>query len=186
VGKRKLESALSTYGKPIQADVIWRPYMLRPNTPLEGIPKPPNTPDNPRVGARMKSTGASVGIDFTGKCDRSPNTLLGHTLLDFALDKHGSAKQNEVAERLFKMYYTDGIFPDVGNLSTVGQECGLEKSEIEAVLNDKEKLGKVEAAIRRNTKQVRGGVPFFVFNGQPAFSGAQDPSTFHEVFDQLL
>jgi len=160
--------------------------MLRPNTPSEGILKSPNTPDNPRVGAHMKSAGSSVGIDFTGKCDRTPNTLLGHTLLDFALDKHGSAKQNEVAERLFKMYYTDGIFPDAVNLATIGQECGLDKNEIEVALSDQENLGKVEAVIQRNTRQVRGGVPFFVFNGQPAFSGAQDPATFHEVFDQLF
>lgn len=160
--------------------------MLRPNTPLEGNPKPPNTPGNPRVGPHMKAAGASVGIDFTGKCDRTPNTLLGHTLLEFALEKRGVAVQNELAERIFKMYYTDGIFPDANNLSIVGQELGLEKGEIEAVLSDDDRLEKVQVAIHRNRSQVRSGVPFFVFNGQPAFSGARDPSTFHQVFDQLL
>jgi len=160
--------------------------MLRPNTPLEGNPKPPNTPGNPRVGPSMKAAGASVGIDFTGKCDRTPNTLLGHTLLEFALEKRGVSVQNELAERIFKMYYTDGIFPDANNLSIVGQEFGLEKGEIEAVLSDDERLERVQVAIHRNRSQVPSGVPFFVFNGQPAFSGAQDPSTFHRVFDQLL
>uniref|UniRef100_A0A6U3Z426 DSBA-like thioredoxin domain-containing protein n=1 Tax=Ditylum brightwellii TaxID=49249 RepID=A0A6U3Z426_9STRA len=160
--------------------------MLRPNTPLDGLPKPPNTPSNPRVGAHMKSAGASVGIDFTGKCDRTPNTLLGHTLLEFALEKHGVVTQNELAEKIFKMYYTDGIFPDANNLSIVGQECGLEKSDIEDVLSDDERLETTQVAIHRNRNKVRSGVPFFVFNGQPAFSGAQDPSTFHQVFDQLL
>lgn len=138
------------------------------------------------MGAHMKNAGLSVGIDFTGKCDRTPNTLLGHTLLDLALEKYGPAKQNEVAERIFKMYYTDGIFPDAANLSALGQECGLKKSETDIALNDQENLTKIQAVIQRNRRQVPGGVPFFVFNGQPAFSGAQDPSTFHEVFDQLL
>jgi len=160
--------------------------MLRPNTPSEGIVKPPNTPDNPRVGAYMKSAGSSVGIDFTGKCNRTPNTLLAHALLEFALEKHGSTKQNEVAERLFKTYYTDGIFPDAVNLATIGEECGLDKGEVETVLGDREILENVQAAIGRNTRQVHSGVPLFVFNGKPAFSGAQDPSTFHKVFDQLL
>lgn len=160
--------------------------MLRPNTPSEGRPKPPNTPDNPRVGRHMKAAGASVGIDFTGKCDRTPNTLLGHTLLEFALENHGIATQNELAERIFKMYYTDGIFPDANNLSTVGQECGLKKGDIEAVLNDDERLEKTQVAINRNARKIRSGVPFFVFNGQPSFSGAQDPSTFHQIFDQLV
>lgn len=57
-------------------DVSWEPYFLRPNMPKEGIEKAPNTPDNPRVGARMKQAGASVGIDFTGKCDRCDSILL--------------------------------------------------------------------------------------------------------------
>ena len=30
------------------------------------------------------------------------------------------------------------------------------------------------------------GVPFFVVNDVPAFSGAQMPRTFHEVFQQAL
>mmetsp|Transcript_19067 Transcript_19067/g.44656 ORF Transcript_19067/g.44656 Transcript_19067/m.44656 type:complete len:161 (+) Transcript_19067:172-654(+) len=160
--------------------------MLRPNTPFEGLPKPPNTPSNPRVGAHMNRQGHSVGIDFTGKCDRTPNTLLGHALLEYALEKGGAAVQNDLAERIFKMYYTDGIFPDATNLSTVGQACGLEKAAIEAVLSDDERLEKVQVAIQQNRRKISSGVPFFVFNGQPAFSGAQDPSTFHRVFDQLL
>merc|ERR1712125_284423 len=81
-------------GENIEAEVIWRPYQLRPNAPQEGIPKPPNTPDNPRVGARMKAAGKAVGINFTGKCDKSPNTMLAHCLLEYVLEKYGSAAQN--------------------------------------------------------------------------------------------
>lgn len=160
--------------------------MLRPQTPPEGIPKAPDTPNNPRVGARMKAAGASVGIDFTGKCDRVPNTLLAHSLLEFTLQKYGSSKQNEVAERIFKMYFTDGIFPDATNLSVVGQECGLEKNEIDSSLNNEENLENLKRIVRTGAASVRSGVPFFVFNGQPAFSGAQDPATFHKIFHQLL
>lgn len=160
--------------------------MLRPNTPPDGLPKPPNTPSNPRVGAHMKRQGASVGIDFTGKCDRTPNTLLGHALLGYALERHGAGVQNDLAERIFKMYYTDGTFPDADNLSIVGQECGLAKADVEAALSDDERLEKTQVEIQRNRRKISGGVPFFVFDGQPFFSGAQDPSVFHQVFDELL
>jgi len=134
----------------------------------------------------MKSAGASVGIDFTGKCDRAPNTLLSHALLEFTLTKYGSVKQNEVAERIFKMYFTDGIFPDSTNLSLIGRECGLEKSEVDLALSDRGKLEDIKRTIRDNSRKVPHGVPLFVFNGQPFFSGAQDPATFHEVFDEIL
>jgi hypothetical protein len=42
--------------------------------PDDGVAKPFNTPDNPRVGARMKAAGAAAGIDFTGKTDHATPT----------------------------------------------------------------------------------------------------------------
>ena len=121
--------------------VRWEPFLLRSNMPPEGIPKPPSTPDNPRlvnlmcpsdsyyletctfaisllllsdkyilkthpgcrVSPRLKSAGQSVGIDFTGKCDRAPNTLKAHALLEYAKTTNGGALQNDLQEALFKV-----------------------------------------------------------------------------------
>jgi len=69
VGKRKLEKVI-TNSPNVEVEVNWKPYFLRPNHPREGVEKPPNTLDNPRVGQRMKQAGEAVGINFTGKCDR--------------------------------------------------------------------------------------------------------------------
>jgi predicted DsbA family dithiol-disulfide isomerase len=69
VGKRKMETAMAMFPQHTFA-VTWQPFLLRPNAPREGVLKAPDTPDNPRVGARMKGAGQAVGIDFTGKCDR--------------------------------------------------------------------------------------------------------------------
>jgi len=126
-----------------------------------------------------------VGIDFTGKTDRSPNTLVSHALLEYTLEKHGSAKQNEVQEELFRAYFTNGIYPDVPSLTSIGVSCGLDGKEVERVITDPGKLKNVQELVHRNYGVVDGGVPFFVINGQPAFSGAQDPSTFHQAFDML-
>lgn len=188
VGKRKLETALKTYpGGPIEAQVTWRPYQLRPDAPLEGVLKSPNTPSNPRVPPRLKAAGAAVGIDFTGKTDRSPNTLLSHLLLDYALEEHGWEKQNEVQEILFQSYFTDGVFPDEENLISLAGKCGMDRTKVEATLQDEKLLEKVRKEVKANYGAVHGqGVPFFILNGRPAFSGAQDPATFHRVFDLLL
>ena len=56
-----------------------------------------------RVSPRLKSAGASVGIDFTGKCDRYPNTLKGHALLEYAKTHNNGALQNDLQEALFKV-----------------------------------------------------------------------------------
>eukprot|EP00567_Pseudictyota_dubia_P015701 CAMPEP_0197456602 /NCGR_PEP_ID=MMETSP1175-20131217/43824_1 /TAXON_ID=1003142 /ORGANISM="Triceratium dubium, Strain CCMP147" /LENGTH=211 /DNA_ID=CAMNT_0042990723 /DNA_START=57 /DNA_END=692 /DNA_ORIENTATION=+ len=188
--KRKLEKALATYrssgGGSVEAEVIWRPYQLRPQAPPEGVPKPPDTPDNPRVGRRLKEAGEPVGINFTGKTDRSPNTLVAHALLDYTLEKAGHQKQNEVQEALFKGYFTDGVYPDVDGATSIGVSCGLDEQEVKAALTDEAGLKKVQETVYRNYNLVDGGVPFFIINGRGAFSGAQDPSTFHRVFDRLL
>eukprot|EP00961_Rhodomonas_salina_P049284 661910-Rhodomonas_salina.1 len=58
----------------------------------------------------------SVGIDFTGKCDRTPSTIWAHCLLQHALDTQGAEMQNKLSEVIFRAYFTDGLYPDVDNL----------------------------------------------------------------------
>jgi len=152
---------------------------------IAGVPKAPDTPDNPRVGARMKAAGLAVGIDFTGKTDRYPNTLDAHVLLDYVLEQSGYTKQNAMKERLFKAYFTDGIFPDKENLTRLAAECGLDGNKAKEALEDDGRRYKVKAMIDENRKVV-GGVPYFRFNGKPVFSGARGAEAFHEVFDMLL
>jgi len=181
---------LSTYrtatGDPVNAEVVWSPYQLRPNMPIAGISKAPETKDNPRVGARMKAAGLAAGIAFTGKTDRYPNTLDAHVILDYVLEQSGPTKQNEVQERLFKAYFTDGIFPDKENLARLAAECGLDGNKAKEALEDDGRRYKVKGIIDENRKRVASGVPYFIFNGQPMFSGARGVEAFHEVFDVLL
>ena len=144
-----------------------------------------DTPDNPRVGQRLKTAGSAVGIDFTGKTDRSPNTLLSHVLLDYTLKEYGSEKQNEVQEALFRGYFTDGIFPDISGLSSIAGSCGLDEAEVKLALSDENLHHKVWKKVEKNFNEVDGGVPTFIINGHRVFSGAQDPETFHKAFDML-
>mmetsp|Transcript_1455 Transcript_1455/g.3083 ORF Transcript_1455/g.3083 Transcript_1455/m.3083 type:complete len:135 (+) Transcript_1455:514-918(+) len=134
----------------------------------------------------MKEAGKSVGIDFTGLTDRSPNTLNAHIVLDYVLEEYGSEKQNEVQERLFKGYFTDGIYPDKNALTKMAEECGVDANGVKEALDDDGRRYKVTSAVQENAQDVVGGVPFFIINGRPAFSGARDASTFHQVFDMLL
>jgi len=134
----------------------------------------------------MKAAGMAVGIDFTGKTDRSPNTLIAHTLLDYTLEKYGSEKQNEVQEALFCGYFTDGIYPDVAGAASIAASCGLGEDEVKLALTDESLRTKVWNKVETNYHEVNGGVPTFIINGRRAFSGAQDPETFHKVFDKLI
>jgi len=98
-----------------------------------------------------------------------------------ALETGGTAKQNQLQEVLFRSYFTDGKYPDVDNLVTAAEEVGLSGSEARSVLEE----GRYDARVRREAAQVSSsgisGVPYFFFNGKPAFSGAQPPAAFLEV-----
>ena len=135
----------------------------------------------------MKSGGLAVGIDFTGLCDRYPNTLLAHCLLKYADDEAGAAVQDKLSEILFRHYFTDGLYPDETNLRKAAAEAGL--ADIEAAMkyvgsDEAQQAVKAEAA--GFSRSGIHGVPFFIINGQPAFSGAQPPEQFCKVLDSLL
>lgn len=188
IGKRNLEEALSRLPpeQRSQVEVRWHPFQLRPDTPLSGTAKEPSTPDNPRVGARLRAAGQAVGIDFTGKTDRTPNTLASHTLLQYAGEHEGFAKQNELQEILFRKYFTDGIFPDSQSLATAAEEAGLDVQEAMAYAEDPVNQALVsQEAISASASGVNS-VPYFKFNGAPAFSGAQPPELFLKVIAHAM
>eukprot|EP00658_Telonema_sp_P-2_P042486 TRINITY_DN30507_c0_g1_i2.p3 TRINITY_DN30507_c0_g1~~TRINITY_DN30507_c0_g1_i2.p3 ORF type:complete len:152 (+),score=44.33 TRINITY_DN30507_c0_g1_i2:385-840(+) len=146
--------------------------------PLEGKPKG----DGPRVGERLRSAGQAVGIDFTGKTDRYPNTLLAHTLLEYALKHAGPVVQDQLQEILFRHYFTDGLYPDSANLRRAAEEVGLDPEDALRFAQDHGEQGKVREEALGFSDSGVSGVPFFFVNGQPEFSGAQPPSAFTAAF----
>lgn len=178
MGKRQLERATASL-TGVEVDVIWRPFQLRPNHPLEGVLKPADTPDNPRVGRRMREVGEANGINFTGKCDRSPNTLLAHTVMEHALEKTGS--NNELAEDLFMGYYTNGVFPSKDNLVQMAVRHGMVRDEVEALLSDPTALAATSRSVQRWSSERVRGVPTFRVNGEYVFSGAVGPERIREA-----
>jgi predicted DsbA family dithiol-disulfide isomerase len=128
----------------------------------------------------MKQAGAAVGVDFTGKCDRSPNTLLAHVLMQHALNSTG--ENNTLAELLFKGYFTDGIFPDKAGLLQLASAAGLDAAGAAAALEDPAAASTAQLEARQWSGAGMGGVPFFLINGERLFSGAHPPASFVTAF----
>ena len=88
---------------------------------------------------------------------------------------------------LCRHYFTDGLYPDEQNLRKAAVEAGV--ADVEAAMSfvgsaKAQQAVKAEAA--GYSRSGIGGVPFFIVNGEPAFSGAQPPETFRKLFDTLL
>lgn len=165
--------------------VQWKPFLLRPEMDPKGKAKAPATPDNPRVGARLKAAGRPVGIDFTGLTDRYPNTVDAHRLLSFALREKGAAVQDKLSEILFRSYFTDGVYPGEDNLIALGVEAGVADSEtVKNFLYSDELRAEIYSEDRQVKRSGVHGVPYFFFNGIDfGLSGAQDPNTFIRAFE---
>nr|XP_002734720.1 PREDICTED: uncharacterized protein LOC100375622 [Saccoglossus kowalevskii] len=178
-----MESAIEKAQDQYEISVSWEPFFLRPNTPVEGVAKPPATAGNPRVGERLKTAGSAVGIDFTGKCDVLPNTALAHVLMEYTKQVSSLAKHNQMAEILFKGYFTDGDPPFLDKLLEYAESIGLDRDATKTYLMNPENRKSVyDKATAWSVKGV-SGVPDFRMNGQKVFSGAQDEQAFLRMFE---
>jgi predicted DsbA family dithiol-disulfide isomerase len=101
---------------------------------------------------------------------RTPNTFNAHRLIWLA-EKEGL--QDTVVEGLFSAYFVEGR--DVGDakvLVEVAVAAGIDKIHVESFLAGSEGATEVSEAEVASQRSGLNGVPTFIINGQPAFSGA--------------
>ena len=177
LGKRKLDAAM----KQVQAfayDVRWRPFQLDPTIPPEGIARAEYMsrkfgPEKiAAIHARLEEAGKEEGLAFAfDKITRSPNTLDAHRLIRWA---QPSGKQSEIVERLFHLYFTEG--QDIGDrnvLIDVARDAGLDVDLITKLFVESVDIIPVQEEMSTAARMGISGVPFFIFGGKYAVSGAQ-------------
>jgi predicted DsbA family dithiol-disulfide isomerase len=188
IGKRRMQAGLELLGKEFTAKIVWRPFQLNPDMPVEGITRKSyrskkfgSWERSMAMDAEIAATGKSLGIEFNyDKVVMTPNTLAGHRLLWWAQPRN---HQEHLAEALFAAYFTEGR--DVGRhdvLAEVAARVGLPQAEVLTFLDSDAGKKEVAEEASRGLKLGLEGVPYFVINGVPAISGAQNPLTFLEAF----
>jgi predicted DsbA family dithiol-disulfide isomerase len=188
IGKRRLEKAL-TLRPGLEPQITWRPFQLNPDMPEEGMPRADyiaskfgDGSHSRRIHQTIAEAGATVGIDFAfERIKRSPNTRNAHRLVRFATRRGlGSA----VVDRLFNGYFLEGR--DVGDqavLADIAAEAGIDREEARAFLASREERDEIVSEDRNVRRLGINAVPCFIFAGQYAVSGAQEPEFFLPVFD---
>ncbi|OGA19097.1 MAG: hypothetical protein A3G25_06880 [Betaproteobacteria bacterium RIFCSPLOWO2_12_FULL_63_13] len=182
IGKRKLERALERYGEcnaeVEPPEVTWHPFQLNPDMPVEGLDRREYLRrkfggQSTQIYARVSAAGAQVGIPFAfDKVTRQPNTLAAHSLIMLAGE---SGLQNNVVEGLFRGYFIDGRDLSANEtLSDIACAAGLARPQVEACLSSAQAREQVRSEDEQARRLGVEGVPFFVFNGRYAVSGAQD------------
>jgi predicted DsbA family dithiol-disulfide isomerase len=192
IGKRRLEGALALYAKahpdaPAPA-VTWRPFQLNPGLPDEGMARAEYVQRKfgARGGAvydRVSAVGREVGIPFAfDRISRQPNTLAAHSLIELAETR---GVQDALVEAFFRAYFREGVdLPARENLVAIAAGAGLDHAEVEAWLDDKNARDLAAAEDQRAREIGIQGVPFFIFNGRVAVSGAHPAESLLDAMNQ--
>jgi predicted DsbA family dithiol-disulfide isomerase len=190
IGKRRLEQALAR--RPdMEFEVGWRPFQLNPDMPKEGADRksyleakfggPARAKE---IYARVAAEGAKEGIafDFEG-IKRTPNTLAAHSVLRWAL---GAGVQNELKERLFRLYFLEG--KDIGDhqvLADAAEAEGLDGNLIKNLLDEGQDADVIQSEDQMARELGITGVPFFIFERKYGVPGAQDSEALLQVIDKI-
>ena len=198
IGKRQIEAALTLYAQQNPgADpprVTWRPFQLNPQLPAEGMSRQDYVLQKFGVArakdiyARVAAVGAEHGIAFAfDKIGRQPNTVAVHSLIALAAAAEAQADglQDRVNEAFLRAYFRDGVdLTKTENLVAIATAAGLDRARVEQCLADPQsRLAVAEEDQRARAIGVEG-VPFFIFNGKLAVSGAQGPEALLKAMRQ--
>ena len=198
IGKRQIEAALALYAQQHpgadKPSVTWRPFQLNPQLPAEGMSREQyvvqkfGAARGKDVYARVAGVGAEYGIAFAfDRIARQPNTVAVHSLITLAgvLGSQDDALQDKVKEAFLHAYFLDGIdLTKTENLVAIATAAGLDRAKVEQCLADPQSRQAVEQEDRRARAIGVEGVPFFIFNGKLAVSGAQGPDALLDAMHQ--
>lgn len=198
VGKRQIEAALAMYAEQNpdaeKPSITWRPFQLNPQLPAEGmsrqeyVVKKFGAARAKDIYARVTAIGAEYGIAFAfDRIVRQPNTLAAHSLIALAASAEPQVEglQDRVKEAFLKAYFLDGVdLTDGKNLVAVAAGAGLDPAQAERCLADPQSRQAVEQEDQRARAIGVEGVPFFIFNGKYAVSGAQGPQALLDAMRQ--
>jgi predicted DsbA family dithiol-disulfide isomerase len=192
LGKHQLERATAEHPNG-SVDVQFRPYMLNPDTPREGVSRAEyfkkRFGSNPgaldAAHARLEELGSKVGIRFAfDRAERIPNTIAAHAVARWATEKQLGAA---VIERLFAGYFTEGR--DIGNhgtLADIAFEAGLDRNEVLVRLAREADFEAVREEADAARREGITGVPFYVFGERLAVSGAQPPDVLAKAIARAI
>lgn len=190
IGSARLNQALAGLRSEVDAEVCYHPFFLDPNLPRCGVSireklRTKYGVEPEQLWGRVESAAADSGISLD--LSRQPKmypTAAAHTLLRHA---HAKGTQLELVGALFRAYFQEAAdIADEGVLASIAAQHGFTHAEAfelattttELELTRDEALAAAQGGIR--------GVPFFIFSGRLAISGAQSVSVLTGAIRQAL
>jgi predicted DsbA family dithiol-disulfide isomerase len=166
-------------------DVHFAPFLLRPETPPEGMPArryvPPDAPPTPQ-----EQRGDSLGIKFTRGRETSSYSHLALEAAEFAFQNYTHEEAWAFHKRLFKAYFEEiENLGDVDVLVRLAEECGFDGDALREALNDRRYEAEVDEGIAWSRQIGVTAIPTFVFNQRLGMVGAQPLEAMREMMARV-
>lgn len=189
IGKRRFERAVAAFPEPVE--VVFRPFQLDPEAPVEALPLPRYL--ERRFGQRMDAmmqhvseAAAGEGIEIDWDRALAANTGAAHRVMRLAEREYGVGVQRALADALFAAHFTEGR--DVGDhaaLAGIAAEAGMDAARVRGYLESDEGAAELRAEIDGARALGVRAVPAFVFDGRFLVEGAQPASTFLQLLEKV-
>lgn len=191
VGERHLTLALEEYSGRDDVEVTWRSFQLDPTAPKHATEKAPeylsrvkgmSMDQVAQMNEGLADRARQVGLEFNWRDSYMVNTFDIHRLGQLANESGVGLQWDETVKR---GYFTEG--KNIGEhdqLRAFAAEVGLDAARVDEVLASEEYTDEVNQDIALARQIGVQGVPFFVFDGKLAVSGAQPVEVFTQALEQ--
>jgi predicted DsbA family dithiol-disulfide isomerase len=192
IGWRRLKQALAL--RPgIASAIRWRPYQLNPELPDDGVDRKAlmaakfgDDPDRTRpMLERLNDQAASAGLELKfNEIEKAPNSNAAHRLIVWA---EMEGKGEEAAEAVMRAYWTE--LRDIGDhqvLTDIAGQLGMDREAVARRLRDGAGKAFVNEACESAAASGVQGVPFMIFGGRVAVSGAHAPEQLVQAVDKAV
>lgn len=191
IGKRNFETALAQFSDKSKIEIVWKSFQLDsaiPEVAKENQEdylvkhKGMSREQVKGMTANITEMAKQVGLEYHLDKSVMVNSQKAHLLIQFAKTKK---LDNEIEERLFRAFFTEGKnIADIKILTTLGQDIGLDKNELQTIFTDDKYKHQMAQDIQEARDIGVNGVPFFVFDRKYGISGAQPPQAFLETLSK--
>ncbi|MGP6172620.1 DsbA family oxidoreductase [Corynebacterium sp. A21] len=193
VGERHLSLALENFRSRDDVEIVWRSFQLDPaaekdpqGTMVDSLVKGKGMPREQveNMVSGLAERAAAVGLDFNWRDGVNANTWDAHRVGQLAREKGVGTSWDDTVKAGF---FSQGRnVADHDTLREFADQVGLERTEVDRVLSSDEFSDQVNADIATARQIGVQGVPFFVFDGRLAVSGAQPVEVFTQALEQAV
>ncbi|HZK31474.1 MAG TPA: DsbA family oxidoreductase [Corynebacterium sp.] len=191
VGERHLALALENFSGAVDVEITWRSFQLDPSAPTEPTEKAPeyltrtkgmSAAQVEEMNSGLAERAAAIGLDYRWRDSVVANTFDAHRVGHLA---RAAEKGTEWDAAVKQGFFTEGRnVADHSQLKEFAATVGLDPGRVAEVLDSDEYATDVAQEIAMGRQLGVQGVPFFVFDGRLAISGAQPVELFEQALTQ--